>query len=70
MATEFLQLIPGYLEILRAHGVDCVEVRSDDPGRVVYEDEHQVVVVPSSGSGFEISARFGGSEAGAAPLIL
>ncbi|MCU1629313.1 MAG: hypothetical protein JWP64_4262 [Pseudonocardia sp.] len=47
-ATEFLGRVPGYLAILRAHGVDCVERRSDDPGAVVYEDEHQVVVVPRS----------------------
>ncbi|MGR8009362.1 hypothetical protein ACU6WZ_13220 [Streptomyces hypolithicus] len=36
----------GYLEILTAHGVGWRLVRSDDPGRVVYEDAHQIVVVP------------------------
>jgi hypothetical protein len=45
-AVEFLMPIPGYLAILRSHGVDCVEVRSNDPGSVLYEDEHQIVVVP------------------------
>jgi hypothetical protein len=45
-AIAFLAPLPGYLAILRAHGVDCVEVRSDDPGSVVYEDAHQIVVVP------------------------
>ena len=45
-AVAFLAPIPGYLAILRAHGVRCVQVRSDDPGTVVYEDAHQVVVVP------------------------
>lgn len=38
--------VGGYLAILADHGVPCVLVRSTDPGRVVYEDEHQVVVVP------------------------
>jgi hypothetical protein len=45
-AFAFLAPIPGYLAILRAHGVYCIEVRSDDPGIVIYEDIHQIVVVP------------------------
>ncbi|WP_226366947.1 hypothetical protein [Pseudonocardia sp. ICBG162] len=45
-ATQFLAPIDGYLAILRRHGVACIERRSDDPGRVIYEDQHQVVVVP------------------------
>ncbi|WP_219416804.1 hypothetical protein [Pseudonocardia nigra] len=38
--------MPGYLAILERHGVECVELRSDDPGALIYEDDHQVVVVP------------------------
>jgi hypothetical protein len=45
-ATDVIHRVDGYLAILAAHGVPCVLVRSSDPGRVVYEDEHQVVVVP------------------------
>ncbi|MFG2589394.1 hypothetical protein [Streptomyces sp. NPDC048438] len=45
-AAHLLARIPGYLEILAAHGVDCRVLRSVDPGRVVYEDDVQVVVVP------------------------
>ncbi|MFP5019733.1 hypothetical protein ACLE50_02925 [Pseudonocardia sp. 1LY6.1] len=45
-ATQFLEPVPGCLAILRRHGVECVERWSDDPGRTVYEDRHQVVVVP------------------------
>ncbi|MGW7413721.1 hypothetical protein [Streptomyces sp. NPDC054863] len=46
-SVELIGRVPGYLEILDAHGFECVEVRSADaPGRVVYEDEWQVVVVP------------------------
>ncbi|WP_158685068.1 hypothetical protein [Streptomyces sp. LaPpAH-108] len=29
-----------------AHGVDCRALRSADPGRVVHEDDVQIVVVP------------------------
>ena len=45
-ATHLLARVPGYLEILSAHGVDCQVLRSTDPGRVVYEDDVQIVVVP------------------------
>ncbi|MEV6665082.1 hypothetical protein [Streptomyces nigra] len=45
-ATHLLARVPGYLEILAAHGVDCHVLRSTDPGQVVYEDDVQIVVVP------------------------
>lgn len=45
-ATHLLERVPRYLEILEAHGVSCVRVDADDPGRVIYEDDVQVVVVP------------------------
>ncbi|MFJ9621132.1 hypothetical protein [Streptomyces sp. NPDC101181] len=45
-ATHLLARVHGYLEILSTHGVDCRELWSADPGRVVYEDEVQIVVVP------------------------
>ncbi|WP_033436933.1 hypothetical protein [Saccharothrix sp. NRRL B-16314] len=45
-ARHLIERVDGYLEILAAHGVACERVESCDPGRVVYEDEHQVVVVP------------------------
>jgi hypothetical protein len=41
--------VPGYLQLLDTHGVECVELRSADPGRVVYEDDVQVVVTPYGG---------------------
>lgn len=46
-AAELIARVDGYLEILAAHGVECVPVRSSAPGRVIYEDEHQIVVVPA-----------------------
>ncbi|MDG4857931.1 hypothetical protein P8605_07145 [Streptomyces sp. T-3] len=45
-ATHLIERVPGYLEILTAHDVACHMVRSADPGRVIYEDDVQVVVVP------------------------
>ncbi|WP_035749400.1 hypothetical protein [Glycomyces sp. NRRL B-16210] len=49
-ATHLIERVPAYLEILTAHGVECRTVRSADPGRVVYEDEVQIVVVPHDGA--------------------
>ncbi|WP_306744002.1 hypothetical protein [Saccharothrix yanglingensis] len=45
-AGHLVERIGGYPEILTAHGIGWERVESCDPGRVVYEDEHQVVVVP------------------------
>ncbi|MGQ4422154.1 hypothetical protein ACN6LL_000801 [Streptomyces violaceoruber] len=45
-ATHLLARVSGYLEILSSHGVDCRALRSADPGRVFYEDDVQIVVVP------------------------
>ncbi|MEV8585729.1 hypothetical protein [Streptomyces sp. NPDC051180] len=45
-ATHLIDRVPGYLAILAAHGVECLMVRSADPGRIVYEDDVQVVAVP------------------------
>ncbi|MEU0162312.1 hypothetical protein ABZ154_26685 [Streptomyces sp. NPDC006261] len=44
-ATHLLERVPGYLQVLAAHGVDCQLLRSADPGRIIYEDDVQVVVV-------------------------
>lgn len=48
-ATELIARVSGYLAILEAHGIECMEVRSQAPGRVLYEDAYQVVVVPAEG---------------------
>ncbi|HEX5541596.1 MAG TPA: hypothetical protein VFX60_08530 [Micromonospora sp.] len=45
-ALEMVERVDGYLEILAEHDIDCELIRSADPGRVIYEDEHQIVVVP------------------------
>ncbi|MFJ8820866.1 hypothetical protein ACIREE_03695 [Streptomyces sp. NPDC102467] len=45
-ATHLVERLDGYLEILDAHGVPWRKATSTDPGRVVYEDDVQIVVVP------------------------
>ncbi|GGU19287.1 hypothetical protein [Lentzea flava] len=45
-ATHLVDRVSGYLEILDAHGVAWQKLESDDPGRIIYEDGDQVVVVP------------------------
>ncbi|MEU0483179.1 hypothetical protein ABZ260_28825 [Streptosporangium sp. NPDC006013] len=45
-AHLLIERVAGYMEILAAHGVGCEVVHSSDPGKIVYEDDHQIVVVP------------------------
>lgn len=45
-STHLTDRVEGYLDILRAHGVPCERIEADAPGRVIYEDADQVVVVP------------------------
>ncbi|MER5319215.1 hypothetical protein [Streptosporangium roseum] len=45
-AHMFIERVAGYMEILAAHGVGCEARYSSNPGRIVYEDDHQIVVVP------------------------
>lgn len=47
-AVHLFDRIPGYLEILAAHAIPCHLVTSNDPGRIIYEDADQIVVVPPS----------------------
>ncbi|MFE0774621.1 hypothetical protein, partial [Streptomyces sp. NPDC058861] len=43
-ARHLIERVDGYLELLAAHGVECRRLESWNPGRILYEDEHQVVV--------------------------
>lgn len=49
-AVPLIKRVDGYLRILAAHGVACDRVESVDPGRVIYEDADQIVVVPADGT--------------------
>ena len=46
-AMHCLRRVPGYLAILDAHGVGWERLDARDAGRVVYEDDLQVVAVPA-----------------------
>ncbi|WP_406065887.1 hypothetical protein OG462_40610 [Streptomyces sp. NBC_01077] len=50
-AEVLIKRVDGYLELLAAHGVECRRLVSSNPGRVIYEDENQIVVVPVGESG-------------------
>jgi hypothetical protein len=46
-AEELIARAGGYLEILDAHGVRCDKLVSHEPpGKIIYEDADQIVVVP------------------------
>ena len=45
-ATHLLALTGDYLHLLDRYGVRWHELRSDHPGRIVHEDDVQVVAVP------------------------
>ncbi len=44
--TDFVERLDALRGLLFAHGVAHRESVSDDPGRIVYEDDYQVGVVP------------------------
>lgn len=47
-ASDLIGRIPGYLSILDAHRIAWQEIRTTDPGMIIYEDVVQVVAIPGS----------------------
>ena len=45
-SPQLVERASQYLDLLAAHRVACERAISDDPGRIIYEDSDQVVVVP------------------------
>lgn len=45
---ELVHRVSGYLTILDAHSIAWEEVRTTNPGRILYEDRWQVVAVPTT----------------------
>lgn len=45
-ASELLEMAIRYTRLLDRYGVPWAELRTRNPGRIVYEDEVQVVAVP------------------------
>jgi len=48
-AHHLLERVEPYLKLLDAHQVPWERLERADPGRIIYEDEVQVVVVPAAG---------------------
>jgi hypothetical protein len=57
-AGQLLEPIPGYLAILAAHNLPCERYTSTSPGRVIYKDPHQVVVVPHEPENLDQATTF------------
>ncbi len=49
--NRWLEATLEHCAVLDRYRVARQRVESDDPGRVVYEDEHQVVTIPRRGDG-------------------
>lgn len=47
-AGHLLERVPGYLRLLDRYGIAWQERRSHDPGTILYEDDVQVLVVPTA----------------------
>ncbi len=50
-AHEHIRRMHGLASILQSHGVDVDIIRSQRPGYIVYEDDHQVAAEPFRDSG-------------------
>ncbi|MFJ6344491.1 hypothetical protein ACIQLM_03085 [Pseudarthrobacter oxydans] len=45
-STQLLDMTAAYLDLLDRHDIPWMALRTRNPGRIVYEDEVQVVAVP------------------------
>ena len=46
-ASNLLAKVPGYLAILDAHNIAWEQLRSADPGQIIYADEVQAIAIPN-----------------------
>lgn len=47
-ATEHIEKMRQYAQILESHDVQVTQVTTERPGSIVYEDEHQIAAIPFS----------------------
>ncbi|WP_346345738.1 hypothetical protein [Streptomyces sp. 11-1-2] len=52
-SLELIARVDGYLKILALHEVACERIESSNPGKIIYEDPDQVVVIPWAHDGAE-----------------
>ena len=45
-ASEHIEKMRQYIQILQSHNVTVNQVITERPGNIVYEDEHQIAAVP------------------------
>jgi hypothetical protein len=45
-ATEHVQRMRALAVLLKHHGIACRTLRTTKPGRIVFEDDHQVAAIP------------------------
>ncbi|WP_280491825.1 hypothetical protein [Nocardia asiatica] len=45
-ATDLIAPVADYLSILDAHHVGWIRLETDAPGDIIYDDPHQIVVMP------------------------
>ena len=60
-ATEHVAKLRDLARILTEKGVPVEEVRTQKPGDVVYEDEHQVAAIPFRNLSMILTHRYGSS---------
>lgn len=45
-AIDHIDKMRQYAQILDAHGVSVLQVKTDRPGNIVYEDKYQIAAIP------------------------
>lgn len=45
-ARHLLERVPGYCDLLDRYDIPWEEIQTSDPGRIIYDDEVQIVSVP------------------------
>ncbi|MBL4673323.1 MAG: hypothetical protein JKX81_13780 [Arenicella sp.] len=45
-ASTHISKMREYIEILKAHDIHVTQLVTERPGKIVYEDEHQVAAIP------------------------
>lgn len=46
-AQHLIKRVDWYLELLASHGVEFRRLESSNPGKIIYEDTDQIVVIPT-----------------------
>ena len=47
-AIKYIHKMREYSQILESHDVLVIQITTERPGNIVYEDEHQIAAIPFS----------------------